>query len=141
MPDKLTRAQRSALMSRIRSKDTKPEMIVRRLLHRMGYRYVLHDKRLPGTPDLVFPSRRKVLFVHGCFWHGHACGRGFKPVTNADFWRAKIERNQERDREAQRELRRLGWEALTVFECALKRDATTRLTARLVRYLEATRGE
>ncbi len=141
MPDKLSRPERSALMSRIRSKDTKPELIVRRMLHRIGYRYVLHDRRLPGTPDLVFPARRKVIFVHGCFWHGHDCGRGFKPVTNAEFWRAKIERNQARDREARRELRRLGWESLTVFECALKRGADTRLTRRLSRYLEATRGE
>lgn len=141
MPDKLTPAQRSALMSRIRSKDTKPEMIVRRLLHRMGYRYVLHDKRLPGTPDLVFPARRKVIFVHGCFWHGHTCGRGFKPVTNAEFWRAKIKRNQERDREARRELRRLGWESLTVFECTLKHLEITRLTALLVRYLGVTHRE
>lgn len=128
-------------MSRIRSKDTKPEMIVRRLLHRMGYRYVLHDKRLPGTPDLVFPARRKVIFVHGCFWHGHTCGRGFKPVTNAEFWRAKIKRNQERDREARRELRRLGWESLTVFECTLKHLEITRLTALLVRYLGGTHRE
>lgn len=141
MPDKLTPVQRSALMSRIRSKDTKPEMIVRRLLHRMGYRYVLHDKRLPGTPDIVFPARRKVIFVHGCFWHGHTCGRGFKPVTNAEFWRAKIKRNQERDREARRELRRLGWESLTVFECTLKHLEITRLTVLLVRYLGATHRE
>lgn len=141
MPDNLTPLDRSALMSRIRSKNTMPELIVRRMLHRMGYRYVLHDRRLPGTPDLVFPARRKVIFVHGCFWHGHDCGRGFKPATNAEFWRAKIERNQTRDREARRELRRLGWESLTVFECALKHGADNRLVRRLSRYLEATRGE
>jgi DNA mismatch endonuclease (patch repair protein) len=141
MPDKLTASDRSDLMSRIRSKHTKPELIVRRMLHRMGYRYVLHDRRLPGTPDLAFPARRKVIFVHGCFWHGHDCGRGFKPVTNAEFWRAKIERNQARDREARRELVRLGWESLTVFECALKPGAEARLAQRLTSYLEATRGE
>ena len=141
MPDKLTPPERSALMSRIRSKDTKPELTVRRMLHRMGYRYVLHDRRLPGIPDLVFPARRKVIFVHGCFWHGHDCGRGFKPSTNAEFWRAKIERNQARDHVVRRELRRLGWEVLTVFECTLKPDAETRLARRLLRYLDATRGE
>jgi len=126
-------------MSRIRSKNTKPELAVRRMLHRMGYRYILHDRRLPGTPDLVFPARRKVIFVHGCFWHGHDCGRGFRPATNAEFWNAKIERNQMRDREARLELRRLGWEVLTVFECALKLGAETRTARRLSRYLEATR--
>lgn len=140
MPDKLTPSERSALMSRIRSKDTKPELIVRRALHRMGYRYVLHDRRLPGTPDLVFPARRKVIFVHGCFWHGHDCGRGFKPVTNAEFWRAKIDRNQARDREARRKLRRLDWESFTVFECALKGGGSARLLGRLSRFLEAARG-
>ncbi len=141
MPEKLTASDRSALMSRIRSKHTKPELIVRRMLHRMGYRYVLHDRRLPGTPDLAFPARRKVIFVHGCFWHGHDCGRGFKPVTNAEFWRAKIERNQARDREARRELVRLGWESLTVFECALKPGAEACLAQRLTSFLEAMRGE
>lgn len=140
MPDKLTPSERSALMSRIRSKDTRPELAVRRMLHRMGYRYVLHDQRLPGTPDLVFPARRKIIFVHGCFWHGHDCGRGFKPATNAEFWSAKIERNQARDREVQRELRGLGWESLTVFECALKPGAGAGLARRLSRYLEVTRG-
>jgi DNA mismatch endonuclease, patch repair protein len=138
MPDKLTPPERSALMSRIRSKDTKPELIVRRLLHRMGYRYVLHDRRLPGTPDLAFPARRKVIFVHGCFWHSHDCGRGFKPVTNADLWHAKLARNLVRDREVRRDLRRLGWECLTVFECALRQGAEARLARRLSRYLETT---
>lgn len=118
MADKLTSEGRSALMSRIRSKDTKPEMTVRRLLHGLGYRYVLHDARLPGKPDLVFPSRRKVVFVHGCFWHGHNCGRGFRPAKNADFWATKIDGNKARDRRNVRAIRAQGWGVLTVWECA-----------------------
>ena len=115
MPDKLTATDRSALMSRIRSKHTKPELIVRRMLHRMGYRYVLHDRRLPGTPDLAFPARRKVIFVHGCFWHG--CPRhGTLPKHNRAWWREKIRRNRERDARNVRRLRRLGWSVFEVWE-------------------------
>jgi DNA mismatch endonuclease, patch repair protein len=136
MTDHLSRAQRSALMSRIRSKDTVPELLVRRLLHGMGYRYVLHDRRLPGTPDLVFPSRRKVLFVHGCFWHGHRCPRGFTPSTHRKFWTDKIAANQARDRRSRRELRRQRWDVLEVFECAITRGAPDALVRRLVRFLE-----
>jgi DNA mismatch endonuclease, patch repair protein len=117
MADRLSVEQRSRLMARIRSKDTQPELVVRRLLHARGYRYVLHDRRLPGTPDLVFPARCKVIFVHGCFWHGHRCGRGFRPIANAAYWAAKIDANKARDRRQRRALRRLGWEVLEVFEC------------------------
>jgi DNA mismatch endonuclease (patch repair protein) len=135
--DKLTPAARSGLMSRIRSKDTKPEMVVRRLVHRLGYRYVLHDKRLPGSPDLVFPSRRKVIFVHGCFWHGHSCGRGFKPKTNEAFWSKKIVGNKARDAKRLRELRRQGWGVLTVWECGTVPDRLDSLRVRVVRFLES----
>ncbi|WP_119964057.1 very short patch repair endonuclease [Simplicispira lacusdiani] len=135
--DKLSKEDRHQLMSRIRSVDTAPEMAVRRLLHRLGYRYVLHDKRLPGTPDLVFPSRRKVIFVHGCFWHGHSCGRGFKPKTNADFWASKIFDNRKRDAKNLRELRRLGWSVLNIWECATVPGRSVILEARLVRFLES----
>lgn len=106
-------------MSRIRSKDTKPELVVRRLLHALGYRYVLHDRRLPGRPDLVFPGRRKVVFVHGCFWHGHACARGFRPKTNASFWSAKIEANKNRDARTVQALVAAGWSVKSVWECAI----------------------
>jgi DNA mismatch endonuclease (patch repair protein) len=127
--------RRSSLMARIRSKNTGPEMIVRRLAHALGYRYLLHDRRLPGSPDLVFPGRKKVVLVHGCFWHGHDCGRGFRPKTNADFWSAKIERNKDRDLRQQRALRRLGWRTLVIWECATRADRVTSLERRLVRFL------
>jgi len=137
--DRISPERRSALMSRIRSKDTQPELAVRRLLHALGYRYVLHDKRLPGTPDLVFPARRKVIFVHGCFWHGHRCPRGFRPAANREFWAAKIERNRVRDRSARRELRRSGWDVLEVFECGIKPGKMAALRARLEGFLESSR--
>ncbi|MGC0018386.1 very short patch repair endonuclease, partial [Ralstonia pseudosolanacearum] len=96
--DRLTPDRRSRLMSRIRSKDTKPEVEVRSTLHRMGYRYVLHKRGLPGTPDLVFPARRKVLFVHGCYWHGHTCKYGkAQSKSNVEFWQKKIDANRRRD--------------------------------------------
>jgi len=95
--DPLTAAERSERMSRIRNADTKPEMIVRRLVHGMGYRYRLHVKNLPGNPDLVFPSRHKVIFVHGCFWHQHGCRQYRMPRTKRDFWLAKLASNKSRD--------------------------------------------
>ena len=108
-------------MSRIRSKDTKPEMLVRRLLFTEGYRYRLHARDLPGTPDLVFPSRKLAVFVNGCFWHSHTCPNGtHKPATNADFWAAKRSRTVERDGQALAGLATLGWRTLTVWECELR---------------------
>jgi DNA mismatch endonuclease (patch repair protein) len=105
-------------MSLVRSKDTKPEMIVRRLVHAMGYRYRLHRSDLPGRPDLVFVSRKKAIFIHGCFWHQHACPAGDRmPKTRVEFWRAKLEGNVARDRRAVRRLRRAGWRVLTIWEC------------------------
>ncbi|HOW46466.1 MAG TPA: very short patch repair endonuclease [Rubrivivax sp.] len=137
MADTISSKRRSALMSRIRSKDTQPELAVRRLLHSFGYRYVLHDSRLPGKPDLVFPSRGKVIFVHGCFWHGHTCAKASKPKSNADYWLAKIAGNKARDRQHNRALRGLGWRVLTVFECAAQPSRIDRLTPRLIRFLES----
>lgn len=137
MADKLSPEGRSALMSRIRAKDTQPEMAVRRLLHALGYRYVLHDKRLPGKPDLVFPGRRKVIFVHGCFWHGHSCGRGFRPSSNAAFWAAKIDSNRSRDRRNVRAIRAQGWRVFIVWECAAQPKKMEALRQRLVAFLEA----
>jgi DNA mismatch endonuclease (patch repair protein) len=93
--DTLTRAQRSETMSRVRAADTRPELTVRRFVHRMGFRYRLHVRALPGSPDLVFPSRRKVIFVHGCFWHGHGCRSGLnRPASNVGYWTKKLERNR-----------------------------------------------
>ncbi|MEO1039278.1 MAG: DNA mismatch endonuclease Vsr [Pseudomonadota bacterium] len=133
--DVFTPQKRSAVMARVRGKDTKPEMTVRRLVHALGYRYRLHRKDLPGKPDLVFSARRKVIFIHGCFWHGHDCKRGSrKPKQNAEYWQAKIAGNVKRDRETLARLDALGWRALTLWECALK-DASA-LEAQLKAFLD-----
>jgi len=108
-------------MSRIRGKDTAPEKYVRRMIHGMGFRYRLHAAGLPGKPDLVLPRLRKVVFVHGCFWHMHRCRFGrVKPVTNADFWKRKREGNRRRDATVRRALRKEGWRVLTVWECEMR---------------------
>ncbi len=108
------------MMSGIRGKNTKPELLVRKMLHAAGFRYRLHDKALPGKPDMVFPKYRAVILVHGCFWHGHGCHLFRLPSTRTEFWKRKIDGNVERDREAVRKLRDTGWRVATVWECALK---------------------
>lgn len=114
-------AARSAVMRTIKSRDTKPELIVRRLCHQLGFRFRLHRKTLPGCPDLVFVARRKAIFVNGCFWHGHDCKRGARmPKSNTPYWRSKIARNQARDAKAREELGSAGWGVLTVWECETK---------------------
>lgn len=120
MVDNRTPESRSRLMSRIGSKHTKPELFVRSLLHRLGYRYRLHRKGLPGRPDIVFIGRKKAIFVHGCFWHGHNCKIGKIPKTNVDFWQSKIERNRERDQKNISDLDRIGWRAEQVWQCEIK---------------------
>lgn len=133
MADVLTPEQRSYCMSRIRGKDTEPEIAVRRLAHAMGYRFRLHRKDLPGKPDLVFPRLRKVIFVHGCFWHFHNCRYGrVRPKTNAEFWAEKRRQTKSRDRRNRDQLRRLGWSVFILWECELKRDD---LSHRLERFL------
>jgi DNA mismatch endonuclease, patch repair protein len=117
MTDRITKRQRSELMSRIRGKHTAPELVVRRLVHGLGYRYRLHVRKLPGTPDLVFASRRKVILVHGCFWHRHNCAMAATPKTRPVFWRQKFEANVLRDRRASRAISRMGWKAMVVWEC------------------------
>ena len=107
-------------MSGIRGRDTKPEMIIRKGLHARGYRYRLHARSLPGKPDLVFPSRKAAIFVHGCFWHGHDCPLFKWPSTRADWWRAKIEGNRARDKVVREQIASMGWRQLRVWECALK---------------------
>ena len=108
-------------MRSVKSADTKPEMAVRRLVHRLGYRFRLHRKSLPGTPDLVFPRLRKVVLIHGCFWHGHNCARGDRtPKTNRDYWIAKIARNRERDEVNRTLLVNQGWEVYVAWECRIK---------------------
>jgi DNA mismatch endonuclease (patch repair protein) len=136
--DVLTPEQRRRNMAAIRHANTRPEMIVRRTLHRRGYRYVLRGRNLPGRPDLVFPSRRKVIFVHGCYWHMHECRYGLvTPKTNAAFWRAKREGNVLRDQRAAQALREMGWDVLIVWECET-RDAAE-LERRLFAYLRMIR--
>jgi DNA mismatch endonuclease (patch repair protein) len=132
--DSLSPAERSKRMSLVRSKDTRPEMIVRRLVHSLGYRYRLHQRCLPGAPDLVFASRRRVIFIHGCFWHQHSCANGNRmPKSRINFWRKKLEGNVARDRRVVRNLRRTGWRALTLWECQLKN--LKRLTERIAAFL------
>ena len=114
----MSKSKRSKLMSRIRSKDTEPEMIVRKTVHALGYRYRLHRRDLPGTPDLVFSGSRKVVFVHGCFWHRHkGCQNATEPKTRPDFWKKKFRRNVERDKEAIAKLEAMGWQVLIIWEC------------------------
>ena len=112
---------RSAVMRAVKGKNTSPELVVRRLAHSLGLRFRLHRRDLPGRPDLAFPWRRKVLFVHGCFWHGHDCARGARvPKTNREYWLGKIARNRERDRRSAAALDESGWRSLVVWECELK---------------------
>lgn len=134
--DRLTPAQRSANMQKIKSTGMKPEMLVRRLVHGMGFRFRLHGSDLPGKPDLVFSSRRKVIFVHGCFWHQHpdpACKRAHVPRSNDTYWGPKLARNVARDAAALRLLTEAGWEVATVWECELKDKAA--VAARLKAFL------
>ena len=121
MVDTVSPEVRSRIMARVKSKGMKPEMAVRRLLHGLGYRYRLHRPDLPGKPDLAFPSRRKVVFVNGCFWHNHAgCPRVRIPATNREYWVAKLERNRTRDERNLALLAEQGWAAMTVWECELR---------------------
>jgi DNA mismatch endonuclease (patch repair protein) len=132
--DNLTPEERSNQMRLIRSTDTKPELQVRRLVHGMGFRYRLHRADLPGKPDLVFPSRRKVIQVNGCYWHGHNCKLGRMPKSGLEYWQRKIATNQARDRRTFRQLRRLGWECMTVWECSLRDEC--RLAEQIKRFLD-----
>lgn len=132
--DNLTPEQRSAQMGLVRSTDTKPEMLVRRLVHAMGYRYRLHRRDLPGVPDLVFRPKQRVIFVHGCFWHGHNCRLGRMPKSRVDYWGDKISRNKERDATNLRKLHGMRWKCLILWECQLPdRDA---LADRVKRFLD-----
>lgn len=140
MADTFSKSERSRIMAAVKSGDTTPELIVRRVVHALGYRFRLHVRSLPGAPDLVFPRLRKIIFVSGCFWHRHTCGRCRIPVTRRRYWVAKIDSNAARDRRLQRALRRLGWGVMVVWECqtaAAKRD---RLVARLKSFLSRWPG-
>lgn len=137
--DNLTRSQRSACMASIRGTDTRPEIVVRRLVHSLGYRYRLHRRELPGTPDLVLARYQCVIFVHGCFWHMHRCKRGKStPRTNSAFWRTKREKNRNRDRHSIAALRRAGWRVLAVWECQTRDDI--KLAERLNAFIKGGEG-
>lgn len=132
--DTLTKAQRSERMAKIRSKNTQPELRVRTRAHALGYRFRLHRRDLPGSPDLVFPSRGKVVFVHGCFWHAHAnCKTGNRPKSRRGYWDAKFKRNKERDASNRMALLQLGWQSLVIWECETTNVAL--FERRLTRFL------
>lgn len=121
MADIMTKQQRHDCMAAVKGKDTKPEMLVRRYLHGLGYRYGLHNRKLPSSPDLVLRRLKTVIFIHGCFWHGHEGCKYYRlPKSNIDFWQTKIDRNRKRDAEVEAKLNSMGWRVLTVWECDLK---------------------
>lgn len=141
MADVVTPEVRSRMMAGIRGKNTKPEMVIRKGLHRLGFRFLAHDKRLPGKPDLVFPKWRAAIFVNGCFWHGHNCHLFKLPATRTEFWRVKIWSNQQRDQLVLRKLDELGWRTLSVWECEIKarsREEIDSLLARCQNWLIGT---
>lgn len=125
-------------MQAVRGKDTAPEMRVRRLLHSHGYRYRIHKKDIPGKPDLAFPARKKAIFVHGCFWHGHNCPKGTRPRTNRKFWENKLSKNIKRDEKNYETLISLGWQPLVIWECELKAYDDADLMAKLKDFLEGS---
>lgn len=132
MPDFLTAEERSARMARIHSASTKPEMKLRHALWHQGFRYRINDKHLPGRPDIVLPKYSTVVFMHGCFWHGHkSCRTSHIPETNKEFWESKIARNQERDQEVWRKLEAKGWSVIIVWECQLKRGVLDETVSRV----------
>jgi len=134
MTDCFSPTRRSEIMSAIKSRDTTPEKLVRSIVHKMGFRFVLHSKHLPGTPDIVLPRHRKIILVHGCFWHMHSkCNRSKSPETNKDFWVAKQTANAARDKRTVSKLRRLGWRVLIVWQCELR--TPEKLQARIERFL------
>ena len=134
MADVHNTATRSYNMSQIKGKNTKPEMLVRKFLHARGFRYKLHDKTLPGKPDLVLPKYKTVIFIHGCFWHGHhGCRYFVVPKTRTDWWLAKINGNKDNDSKAMRLLKKDGWEIITIWECDLKPVAIDRTLSSLIK--------
>ena len=134
--DVFSKEKRSQIMSRISGKNTKPELVVRSLLHNMGYRFRLHRKDLPGKPDIILPKFKKVIFVHGCFWHSHTkCPRSKRPTSNERFWREKLDKNRERDKVTVRNLNDLGWTVLTIWTCEV--NGTFKLKNKLLSFLES----
>jgi len=135
MTDTFSKIERSRIMAAVKSRDTTPELFVRRLVHSLGYRYRLHVRALPGTPDLVFPRLRKVINVNGCFWHMHGCARCRVPSSNRDYWIAKMRRNAARDKRTERKLRRDGWGVMVIWECQINSVGKDRLRNRIAAFL------
>jgi DNA mismatch endonuclease (patch repair protein) len=136
MADTVSESERSRIMAAVKSKDTAPEWLVRRLVHSLGYRYRLHVRSLPGTPDLVFPRLRKIINVNGCFWHLHGCARCRVPSSRRRYWTAKLQRNAARDKRTERELRQIGWRVMVIWECQIGPPCVNRLRARIIRFLD-----
>lgn len=135
MTDTVSKQDRSRIMAAVKSKDTTPELFVRRLVHSLGYRYRLHVNSLPGTPDLVFPRLRKIINVNGCFWHMHGCPRCRVPSSRHDYWLAKMQRNAARDKRTRRQLRQRGWQVMVVWECQTRPRCSDQLRARIIAFL------
>jgi DNA mismatch endonuclease (patch repair protein) len=137
MADIFPPEKRSEIMRKIKPRGSKQEIFIRKLVHSMGYRYRLHKKDLPGTPDLVFPKYKKVIFVHGCFWHGHeGCKRSALPTTNVEFWKKKISGNVKRDKSNYQRLEQLGWKYMTVWQCEIKESQKEKLKRTISNFLE-----
>ena len=134
MADFFTKEKRSWIMSRVKGRDTKPEILVRSVIHRMGYRFRVHRSDLPGNPDIVLPRHGKIIFVHGCFWHGHKrCPRSKRPTTNKSFWNEKLNKNIDRDKRQQKEIKNMGWKVLVVWQCEIRKPS--KLLEKLERFL------
>jgi DNA mismatch endonuclease (patch repair protein) len=133
MADVVDAATRSRMMAEIRAKNTAPELLIRRSLHRLGFRFRLHGKRLPGKPDLLLPKHKAVIFVHGCFWHGHDCSAFKWSATRAEVWRSKIKRNRENNERHIKALRGIGWRVCVVWECSVRKSGGEALAARIAR--------
>lgn len=139
MADIFSKEKRSRIMASVHGRDTAPEKAVRSMAHRLGFRFRLHVRALPGSPDIVFPRHRKIILVNGCFWHGHkGCRRSKLPASNTDFWKKKISDNAGRDRRNLRALRRMGWDVLILWECELKKPP--KLQKRLQKFLHGNQG-
>jgi DNA mismatch endonuclease (patch repair protein) len=136
MSDIYTDEKRSQIMSKISGKNTKPEIIIRKIAHKLGYRFRLHRKDLPGKPDLVFPKYKKVIFVNGCFWHGHStCSRSKLPTTRHEFWKEKIESNKRRDKSNKIKLKKMGWDYLVIWQCEIKKSTKGELAKTIQEFL------
>ena len=137
MADIFDKEKRSEIMSKISGKNTKPELIIRKALFAEGYRYRLHRKDLPGNPDMVFPSRKKVIFINGCFWHGHNCKKAALPETHREFWEKKLNGNKERDKRNLVKLKAMGWKNLVIWQCQIKKSTLKTQIDKIKAFLES----